>query len=297
MSTPDFNLLITLDALLSEGSVAGAARRLGLSQSAMSRALARLRKTTGDPLLVRAGRGLVPTPRALELQSQIGPLVDAAHAALTPQKPIDLSRLERTFTLRTGEGFVETFGAALIEQVAQQAPKVKLRFVAKPDKDSAPLREAYIDLETGVIDADMGPEIRTQGLYRDRFIGVVRKDHPLLDNEITAESYANARHIAVSRKGIEQGPVDRALQPLGLKRNLTTMVAGFATALSLTRSSDLAATVPETSTQALRAGLESFTLPFTAPEVTVSLFWHPRMDADPGHRWLRAVVHNICKQN
>jgi DNA-binding transcriptional LysR family regulator len=112
MNRPDLNLLFTLDALLSEGSVARAAVRLGLSPSAMSRSLARLRTETGDPLLVRAGRGLVPTPRALQLRSQIGPLVDAAEAALRPVALLDVSQLDRTFTLRASEGFVENFGAA-----------------------------------------------------------------------------------------------------------------------------------------------------------------------------------------
>src|SRR6476660_5728649 len=101
MSTPDLNLRVTLDALLAEGSVAGAARRLQLSPSAMSRALARLRDAMGDPLLVRAGRGLVPTPRALELRERIGPLVEEALAALRPAETLDLGHLVRTFTLRT----------------------------------------------------------------------------------------------------------------------------------------------------------------------------------------------------
>lgn len=121
MSTPDFNLLITLDVLLAEGSVARAAKRLRLSPSAMSRALARLRETTGDPLLVRAGRGLVPTPRALELRERVSQLVQDAEAVLRPAEQPDLSQLSRTFTLRTSEGFVENFGADLIARVAEQA--------------------------------------------------------------------------------------------------------------------------------------------------------------------------------
>src|SRR3954469_7541142 len=113
MSTPDLNLLVTMNAVLAEGSVARAARRLQLSPSAMSRALARLRETTGDPLLVRAGRGLVPTPRALELREQVSRLVEDAASLLRPANPPDLPRLARTFTIRTSEGFVENFGAAL----------------------------------------------------------------------------------------------------------------------------------------------------------------------------------------
>ena len=141
MSTPDLNLLVTLDVLLAEGSVARAAQRLRLSPSAMSRALARLRETTGDPLLVRAGRGLVPTPRALELRERVGQLVQDGEAVLRPAETLDLKQLVRTFTLRTSEGFVENFGPDLIARVGEEAPGVRLRFVQKPDKDSAPLRD------------------------------------------------------------------------------------------------------------------------------------------------------------
>ena len=134
---PDLNLLITLDALLAEGSVAGAAKRLRLSASAMSRALARLRETTGDPLLVRAGRGLVPTPRALALREHVSRLVLDAHAVLRPTQTLDMAQVERTFTLRTSEEFVENFGPALLARIALEAPGVRLRFVNKTEKDSA----------------------------------------------------------------------------------------------------------------------------------------------------------------
>src|SRR5471032_2013043 len=142
MSMPDLNLLITLDVLLTEGSVTRAAQRLRLSPSAMSRALARLRETTGDPLLVRAGRGLVPTPRALELRERVGQLVQDGEAILSPAENLNLKQLIRTFTLRTSDGFVENFGPGLIARVGKDAPGVRLRFVQKPDKDSGRLRDA-----------------------------------------------------------------------------------------------------------------------------------------------------------
>src|SRR5687768_13654116 len=139
MSRPDLNLLVILEVLLAEGSVARAARRLRLSPSAMSRALARLRETTGDPLLVRAGRDLVPTPRALELRERVSQLVQDGEAVLRPADNLDLKQLVRTFTLRTSEGFVENFGPDLIARISEEAPGVRMRFVQKPDKDSTPL--------------------------------------------------------------------------------------------------------------------------------------------------------------
>src|SRR3954451_54667 len=146
MPTPDLNLLVTLDVLLADGSVARAARRLRLSPSAMSRALARLREATGDSLLVRAGRGLVLTPRALELRERVSQLVRDGEAVLRPAEKLDLKRLVRTFTLRTSEGFVENFGLCLIARVGEEAPVLRLRFVQKPDKDSTPLRDGTVDL-------------------------------------------------------------------------------------------------------------------------------------------------------
>ena len=294
MATPDLNLLVTLDVLLAEGSVARAAQRLQLSPSAMSRALARLREATGDPLLVRAGRGLVPTPRALALREQVGQLVQDGAAVLRPAEMLDLKQLVRTFTLRASEGFAENFGPHLIARIGKEAPGVRLRFVQKPNKDTTPLRDGTVDLDIGVVGQTTGPEVRAQALSRDRFIGVVRRGHPLSRGKITPSRYAAGRHIVVSRRGLDKGPIDEALKPLGLERQIVTIVGGFATALALVRASDLVASVPERHTGNLRAGLHSFPLPVPTPEVTVSQLWHPRLDADPAHCWLRACVREAC---
>jgi DNA-binding transcriptional LysR family regulator len=294
MAPPDLNLLVTLDVLLTEGSVARAARRLRLSPSAMSRALARLRLTTDDPLLVRAGRGLVPTPRAVELRERVGRLVEEAQAVLRPADTLDLVRLTRTFTLRAGDGLAEGIGPDLMARLGRDAPGVRLRFVVKADKDSTALRDGSVDLETGVVGKATGPEVRATALFRDRFVGVVRQGHPLCLGEMTPARFAAGRHILVSRRGLEQGPVDEALEPLGLQREIATIVGGFSTALALARGCDLIATVPEYHTASLRAGLHSFPLPVPLPGFTVSLLWHPRLDADPAHRWLRGCVREVC---
>ena len=294
MAMPDLNLLATLDVLLAEGNVARAAERLRLSPSAMSRQLARLRRTTGDPLLVRAGRGLVPTPRALELRDRVGTLVHDAQAVLRPVEKLDLARLERTFTLRTRDGFVENFGAALIARVAAEAPGVRLRFVPKPDKDNAPLRDGSVDLETGVVGTRTGLEMHAQALIRDRFVGVVRAGHALARVRMTAPRYAKAAHIVVSRRGDERTGIDDALATLGLQRRVATIVDGFAGALALARDTELVASVPEQHTGRLRAGMHTFELPVALPAFTVSLLWHPRMHADAAHRWLRDCVREVC---
>lgn len=297
MSNPDLNLLVALDVLLDEGSVVAAARRLRLSSSAMSRTLSRLREATGDALLVRAGRRLVPTPRALELQMRVGSVVQEGTSLLHPVETLDLQKVSRTFTLRTSDGFVESFGARLIARVGAEAPGIRLNFLPKPDKDSAPLREGRIDLETAVVEPSMGPELRTQALFRDRLIGVVGAAHPLAGKRVTAKRYAAARHVIVSRSAFDADAVDLPFLPEGLARNVVSSVGGFALALALVRKSDLVATVPEVHTAALREGMVSFALPMKARDFTVSMVWHPRLDDEPVHRWLRSCLREICAAN
>jgi DNA-binding transcriptional LysR family regulator len=303
MEAVDLNLLVALDALLAEGSVLGAARRLGLSPSAMSRTLTRLRSATGDPLLVRAGRGLVPTPRAAELCDQVHELTRDVRKVLSPQAShLDVASLERTFTLRAGEGFVERFSAPLVAAVTAAAPGVRLRFAPKPDKDAGPLREGRIDLEIGVLGAS-APEVRTQFLFRDNFAGAVRVGHPLLTGPVTPERYAACRHVVASRKETFEGPVDAALAELGLEREIVAIVPGYPDAMRIARQSDLVALVPCSclgdalaSSDPLMHGLAGFELPVRTPEIVISAMWHPRVDADPAHRWLRGAVVAVCRR-
>ncbi|RUU80438.1 LysR family transcriptional regulator [Mesorhizobium sp. M7A.F.Ca.MR.362.00.0.0] len=293
MTSPDLNLLFALDILLTEGSVARAASRLRLSPSAMSRTLARLREATGDPLLVRAGRGLVATPRAEELRQQVGRVVQDAEALLRPATLLDLPSLDRVFTLRTNESFVEEFAPRLVARIQADAPGVRLRFAPKSDRDVMSLRDAAIDLDIGVA-GETGPEVRIQALLRDCFIGAVRMGHPLSEGTVTPERYAAGRHISVSRRGREKGPIDEALNRLGLQRTVVCMVSGFSAALAMARTSDLIASVPERHTEGARAGMHSFPLPVATAEVTISMLWHPRLDADPAQRWLRDRVREVC---
>lgn len=303
MGTLDLNLLHALDALLEEGSVTGAARRLGLSASAMSRTLARLRSATGDPLLVRAGRGLVPTPRAAELRGRVHDLARDVREVLSPQAgEMDLTTLARTFTIRANEGFIEQFAARLVASVIEKAPNVRLWFAPKPEKDATPLREGAIDLEIGVLGVS-APEVRTHLLFRDEFVGVARAGHPLFDGPVTPERYAACRHVVASRRGAFSGPVDDALEELGLERFTAVVVPGFPDALRIARQSDLVALVPrtclsgETTDTGTHANqLVCFDLPVRTHKIAVSAMWHPRMDADLAHRWLRDMVMAACRQ-
>jgi DNA-binding transcriptional LysR family regulator len=297
MSEIDLNLLPALDALLAEGSVTGAARRLGLSTSAMSRTLARLRAMTGDPLLVRAGSGLVPTPRALAMRDRVREVAREARGLLGPASgALDLASLSTRFTVRANEGFTALFAAPLVATVLQAAPGVQLRFVSRAVKNAESLREGQVDLEIGVLGRS-GPEVRTRAVYRDRFVGVVRAGHPLLAAPLDAADYAACRHVVTSRKSSFEGPVDEALAAVGLQRTIAAVVAGFPDALRVARETDLVAQVPHSLMRAaaFAEGLVAFDLPVATPEIVVSAMWHPRLDAEPAHRWLRETLVSTCQ--
>lgn len=298
MSDPDFNLLVALDILLAEASVAGAARRLNLSTSAMSRTLSRLREVTGDPILVRAGRNMVLTPWAEASRDRARNAVHEARAVLQPSlETLRVENLARLFTIRANDGFVVAFGPALIAAVAEAAPDVCIRFAPKPEKTSRYLREGLVDLEIGV-HSNMGPEIRLQRLFQDRFVGAVRKTHPLASlPKIGIEDYVAWGHVVAAPDGSLHGFVDDALAESGMKRKVASVVPGFPTALSVALASDLIAMVPALYliNQQMTEQLHVFELPFKTRTITVSQMWHPRMEKDPGHCWLREKIKAVCQ--
>ena len=300
MPDPDFNLLAALNALLAEGSVAGAAKVLGLSDSAMSRTLLRLRAATGDPLLVRAGRRLVATPHATALSERVRTITGEVRSVLRPAaRELDLASLERTFTIRANEGFVGAFAARLVGALTEAAPGVRLRFAPKPDKGVQSLRDGLIDLEIGVL-GDTGPEIMIQSLFQDRFVGVVRQGHPLASGTVTASRYAACGHVVASRRGLMRGPVDDALEALGLQRRVMVVVPSFPAAMAVSATSNLVGLVTSSFVRAEQTGMNGtpmhcFALPVRTDAITVSQMWHPRANADPPHQWLRGVVLSVCR--
>lgn len=302
MQNVDLNLLTSLDMLLTERNVTRAARRLGLSPSAMSRTLSRLRAATGDQLLVQAGRTLVPTPYAEQLSERVHELAHDARAVLQPaNNTLDIAALERTFTIRANDGFVDLAGPSLMATIAQAAPHVRIRFVPKSDKDAQPLREGMIDLEIGVI-GTQAPELKTRLLFQDRFVGICRVRHPLLSKPgVTAKRYAGYPHVVASRHGQFFGPVDDALDQSGLRRTVVMVVPSYANAIRVVRYSDLIGLVPRSclcngaaSNDAMNAGIQHFELPMRTPPIKVSAIWHPRLHADPAHRWLRDTILAVC---
>lgn len=296
MQLPDLNLLIALDALLDEGSVVGAARRMHLSPAAMSRTLTRIREAMGDPILVRAGRGLVPTPRALAMQAQVRGLVEQAAQVFQTRDEVDMSTLERCFNVRSNDVFFGSFGARLLEAMRTSAPGCTLRFVPEGPGDDDALREGNIDLYVASR-RNFGPEIKVQTLFTTRFCGLAREDHPIFDAPITAQRFAAYDQVSVSRRGLARGPIDPALAALGLERRIALITPHFHSAIFGVAGSDLILTLPEPvlwNMKGLGLRMRAFEIPLTLEEVSVSQAWHPRFDKDPAHRWLRQTLKEIC---
>ena len=302
MSRVDLNLLLALEALLSERSVTKAAARLDLSVSAMSRTLARLRSATGDKLLLQAGRALVLTPYAEALGQRLPALTHEAQAVLGPAPQLfDAATLARSFTLRAGEGFIDLLGAALIGRVNRTAPAVQLRFAPKPDWDAQPLRDGTVDLEIGTVRTS-APEMRTRLLFLDRYVGACRLGHPVLSGTgVDVERWLKCDHVVTARPGEAMNIVDAALAERGIQRNVSMIVPSYTGAMQVARRSDLLAVIPHSCVgnrfapdHAQANGLMWFDLPLPTASFNISSIWHPRLDHDPAHRWLRAQVLEVC---
>ncbi|GAB2907291.1 LysR family transcriptional regulator [Nonomuraea fastidiosa] len=291
---PSLDLLIALDALLEEGSVSAAARRLHLSEPAMSRTLGRIRRAMGDPVLVRSGRQMVPTPRALAVHGEVRALVEAARRVLTPQEEPDPATLERRFVIMASDAMITALSVPLLTEVRAAAPGVRFHFIPEGHEDEPALRRGSADLVLAAI-ADPEPETRVEPLLVDRPVGVVRPGHPLLDGPVTPERLAAAEHVIASRRGRGAGPVDELLAAMGLSRRVAGSVPTFGAMLLAVRESELVGLTAERLTRPMyeALGLVTFPLPFELPEMTLSQAWHPRHDADPGHAWLRAQVRNV----
>ncbi len=290
----DLNLLAALDALLEEGSVAGAAERLHVTAPAMSRSLGRIRRTTGDQILVRTGRTMTPTPYAIAVREQVHELLQQVQGVLAPSRELDLTTLERTFTLRWHDSLVALGGPALLAAVREQAPGVRLRFLAESSVDTPELRRGEVDLEANA-DRPTSPDIRADRVAETQHVIVVRQGHPLTRvKAVTAAQYAAAEHITVSRRGKLGNALDDALARLGLTRRVVATAPTEGTAFEFVRDSDLLVTAPESTTRATATalGLALLPLPFELPSAAVYLSWHQRYDTDPAHVWLRDLARS-----
>ncbi|WP_028923733.1 LysR family transcriptional regulator [Pseudonocardia acaciae] len=287
----DMNLLVALDALLEEGSVAGAAQRLHLTAPAMSRALGRIRRAMDDQILVRTGRTMTPTPRALAVRERVHALVQQAQVVLAPERDIDLTTLDRTFTLTCHDTIATAIGPALLASVGAQAPGVRLRLLAEASVDTSDLRHGRVDLEIAS-GPPASPDISHDTVLHDRLAVVVRDDHPAVEAGLSLERYTAGEHIIVSRRGRLRDPIDELLRARGLERRVVAAVATATAAFHTIRHGELFVTVPERMTRPVldTLPLRALELPLEHIPIPATMAWHQRYDGDRAHAWLRARV-------
>ncbi|GAB4586336.1 LysR family transcriptional regulator [Nocardia sp. IFM 10818] len=288
----DLNLLRVFDALLQEGSVTAASERLHLSIPATSRALGRLRRAMHDPILVRAGRGMAPTPFALRTAPRVRSLLDEAAALISADRTIPIVELKRTFTIRINDGVAATLATAAVDATAALAPNVTLRFVAEGSESPEALRDGSVDLDIGAGEVT-APDIRSTLLYREQVVGIVGAASPLgRHRRPTLRQLSRHAHVSASRRGRARGPLDDALEAAGLQRHVAAVVPTYAVAILLVSASDYVGLVPRRLAEqyAPPLGLRWFPIPAELPEVQVRLLWHARLDADPAQRWLRETI-------
>lgn len=297
MEPSDFALLSTLDALLQEGSVTLAARRVGLSTPAMSHALARARARLGDPILVRAGRNMVLTPRAEALKPRIHTLVSEVYQALAPPEIFAPSAIERTFLVHATDHVLTLLGVALNRILQAEAPGISLRFTPNTPDDATRLRDGGSDLAVGIY-GDLPPEMRTRQLLTDRFVCVTRAGNLAIGGRLTLEQFVRIPHIQVAPRGQPGGYLDDVLRERGLTRRVAVAVPFFLTALHLVAHTDYLLTVSERMAKAMAGslGLRLLEPPVPLRPYALSLVWHPRFDADPGHRFLREALSRAANE-
>jgi DNA-binding transcriptional LysR family regulator len=297
MESIDLNLLLSLDALLQEGSVTGAARRVGLSTPAMSHALARVRERLGDPILVRSGRGMLLTPRALALKDPVHDLVAAAKRTLTPERPFVAGELQRTFVVHATDYVLTMLGRALDRIVRAEAPGVSLRFVPNTVDDAAALRDRDSDLAVGIY-GELPQEMRMQQLLTDRFVFVVRRDHPEIGKRLTLEQLVSIPHVQIAPRGKPGGYLDDVLRQRGLAREVARAVPYFQSALQLVADTDYVLCISERIARRHEdtLGLRVLESPIALRPYALSLLWHPRLDADAGHRFVREALLRAARE-
>lgn len=297
MAHVDLNLLVALDALLEENSVTAAADRLHLSPPAMSRTLARIRRATGDDILVRAGRTMVPTPRALELREETRELVRRATAVLTPVRRLDLARLNRHFTVRGHDALLAALAAPLIARIGATAPNIHLSLLAESSADQPDLTRGQVDLEIGANEPGR-PEISSEVVGSDRMALALRREHPLAKGRVDVDKLLRMAFVTVSRRGRLHDAVDDALAERGLRRRVIASLPTSAAALDVVSRSDAVAVVAERVCRpaSARLGLVTRRLPLELPPTRVVVTWHHRHDSDPAHAWLRDQVRDVLRE-
>ena len=287
----DLNLLVVFRQLLAERNVSRAAQALGLSQPAVSNALARLRKLLGDELFLRTPAGMVPTPFAEQLAASVTQALGMIHAALNQRAEFDPQHSERSFVVSMTDIGEIYFLPALMDLLRTQAPGVSL----VTHRNTGTLRD---EMEAGKVDLAIGllPGLKggffQRRLFTQRYVCLMRKGHRLARRKIALAEFSEAEHLVVVSAGTGHGKVDEILQRKGIARRVALTVPHFVAVGHILQATDLVSTVPERFAQRM---VEPFNLvavphPVELPQVAINVFWHARNHREPGNQWLRGLV-------
>jgi LysR family transcriptional regulator, nod-box dependent transcriptional activator len=296
----DLNLLVALDALLTEGSVSRAADRLGLSQPGMSNTLARLRKLFGDPLFVRQGLALVPTPRAEELRQPVREALSIIARAVDGRRGFDPATDRATFTVSCSDYSVLMLIGPLVRRLAATAPGLTIQVVPRAPDAVRLLRDGDVDLVIEPVEI-MPPDVALPRLrlFADRWLCCVWEDTTEVGDEMTVETYLRLGHLVYSGlRGHPVSLVDMHLAEAKVPRRIEFTVESFLLAPFLLQGTDLVAVVPERAAGHLRrtAAVRFLEPPLPLPSITEMLWWNPRQTTDPAHAWLRHRIGEIAAE-
>lgn len=296
LNSLDLNLLVVLRALLTERHVTRAATRIGLSQSATSHALTRLRDLYGDALLVRSGRGFLLTPRAERLLPALERGLTDLSATLEAEPTFDPRTARNTFRLAAADYTQAVMLGPLLRTLEAEAPRVDLLVVNVPDIEDQTL-SGRVDMGVQVTNRPSTQGVSTQHSFDDDFVCLVRPDHPRIRGQLTLERYLLERHVVVAPSGTAGSVVDTELAKMGLERRVATRVTNFLIAPIVVAETDYVSTMPRRLGVRLaeRYGLRALEPPLLLPSFGFVLIWHPRLDLDPAQVWFRQMFARVCK--
>lgn len=292
----DLNLLVVLDRLLETGSVTAAAEPLRLSQSAVSRALGRLRETFGDPLFVRTRDGLRPTPRAERLRAEVRGVLARVDALLAAPAGFSAAGSTRAFTVATADYGESVLLPPFLRELGARAPGVSVRVVPLAQPWDAALAAGDWDLVWAPRRKGAAGVVWTH-LFQEGFAFVIRRDHPAAQRPLTLERFAAIPQIAIAPEGRGSNPLDDRLARLGKKRRVVAHVPSFLAVLPLVVGTDLGVTLPRRIVGMLagRRDIAVLELPFEMPAFDFSQGWHERFRHDPGHAWFRQLLVSVSR--
>lgn len=294
----DLNLLVILKELISERNTVKVGLKLGLSQPAVSHALKRLRETFGDPLLVRASRGLVPTRRALELEGPVSAFLKDVETLFDDSKAFNPLTSQITFRIATTDYFEQVVLSKLLALVEKEAPGCTL--IIRPTSSTLPkeeLEDGILDLAIAGFYGELPENFYQQALFSDDFVCVARKDHPLMKTGLTLKKYASAKHLLISPQGDMKSKSKAILGKKGFTQEYLAGVSSFTSPGWIVTSTDLLLTCPRKLAETYQKYLPVKTqeLPIELGKISVVQVWHNRHHADAAHMWLRSLIQKVCK--